>query len=52
MSYLKVFVFLLASNDNPTIKVVGKYLEDAKEIRSYFWDYYDREEKLWGSKEN
>ena len=37
-------VFLLASDDNPPIKEVGKYLEDAKEIRSNFWDYHDREE--------
>ena len=39
-------VFLIASNNNPTIKEVGKYLEDAEEIRSYFGDYFERKEQI------
>ena len=35
-------VFLLASDNNPSIEDVGYYLKIAEEIRSNFRDYYKR----------
>ena len=39
-------VFLLASDNNPSIEDVGYYLKIAKEIRSNFRDYYKRKEQI------
>ena len=44
--YCRELVFLIASNDNPSIKEVSRYLKIAKEVRSNFWDYYKRKEQL------
>ena len=44
--YCRELVFLIASNDNPSIKEVRRYIKIAKEVRSNFWDYYKRKEQI------
>tara|TARA_R100000458_G_C8116208_1_gene136996 strand:- start:55 stop:255 length:201 start_codon:yes stop_codon:yes gene_type:complete len=44
--WCRELVFLIASNDNPSIKEVSRYLKIAKEVRSNFWDYYKRKEQV------
>ncbi len=44
--YCRELVFLIASNDNPSIKEISRYLKIAKEVRSNFWDYYKRKEQI------
>lgn len=44
--WCRELVFLIASNDNPSLEEVKRYIKIAKEVRSNFWDYYKRKEQV------
>ena len=44
--YCRELVFLIASNDNPSLEELKRYIKIAKEVRSNFWDYYKRKEQI------